>query len=173
MEDTTMNYSGFDRDIKDAFNEIIIEFRFTFYRIWNGCYELRNSYCILRFNFDRGDVSCSIRPVSSEVFGEGIIPIVRYLFPNDYSIDAHKIYDPRDQLFEYAIIIREKLANVIQGDFSWLEEFLKNEDRIRKMTGYIWDKLEKNDPIYIKFTKGDQTWQSDLEAYLLQNNIQL
>ncbi len=172
--DTTMNYPGFDRDIKDAFAPLVKEYAFIFFKVYDGCYELKNPHCILRFTYDRGDVSCNIRQVLSvDPYGDGVFPILRYLSPKDETFGKEKLYDPRLILFEYAEILRTKLKNVIQGDFSWLGGFLKQKERTSKLIGFIWDTADKNSPIYIKFKNGDMSWQKDLEEYLLKNNITL
>jgi hypothetical protein len=111
--------------------------------------------------------------LSADPYGDGVFPILKYLSPKDETFYKEKLYDPRLILLEYAEILRTKLKNVIQGDFSWLSGFLKEEERTNKMIGFIWNQADKNSSIYIKFKNGDISWQKDLEEYLLKNNITL
>ncbi|HMH33196.1 MAG TPA: hypothetical protein VK543_09220 [Puia sp.] len=172
--DTTINYSGFDRDINEAFAPIIQEFSFGFNKIYEGCYELGNSKCILRFTFDRGDVACNIRKVGSpELTEEGVFPILSYLFPEFNDSDDEKIYDARLQLFKYAEIIASKLKNVIQGDFSWLKGYIEEKNKFEKLIHFVWNDLDKNSSIYKKFAAGDVAWIKDLKEFLQKNDINL
>lgn len=154
--DSVTNYFNFGRDIKNAFGLLINAFDFNFYEVYEGCYELKNQRCVLRFTFDRGDISCNIKQFQSkDPYGYGIYPILRYLFKDDKFLSKGKIYDSQLQLIEYADIIDSKLKSLLKGDFSWLDGYLASNEKLNKMIAFIWNNIDKSAPIYIKFKAGD------------------
>jgi len=172
--DTISNYPSFRTDIKQAFRKIIDEFNFEFNEIYDGCYELGNQYSLLRFTYDRGDVNCSVRKVGEPGFGHGILSIFRYLHPI-YQItdDKTTIHDPYKQLQNLSAIIEKHFIKTLVGDFSWIEGYLRYQEKESKMIGFIWEKIDSENPIYKKFKAGDLSWQKDLEDYLKSNHISL
>jgi hypothetical protein len=118
-----INYAGFDQDIREAFSPLMEEYSFVFREIWEGCYELENEHCILKFTFDQGDINCNIRqPKSDDRIGEGVYPVLRFLSPDDEALKRSRTYDFMDTLNEYAAILSTSLHRVLEGDFSWIPE---------------------------------------------------
>ena len=170
--DRLTNYIGFEDDIKNAFYEIILKYNFVFSKINNGNYLLSNGKCQLNFTYDRGEVVCNIKHPMNEnkITGYNVFSVFNYLFPND---EKNIMKSPYEQLIEYADILGGKINNILIGDFSWESGYLKEQETLNKLIKFIWNEIDCNDPIYIKFKTGDLSWVSDLNNYLKQRSIVL
>lgn len=76
----------------------------------------------LRFTYDRGDLRCSfLDPILKRMFGVNLV--YEFLYPRDRAF-TFSINEPfTAQLDKFAIVIKERLMNVMDGDFSWAEDF--------------------------------------------------
>lgn len=174
--DVITNYPEFARDIKASFEELTSDYNFVLFEVYDGCYELRNLKCILRFTYDRGDISCNIKNPFSKYnqFGYAVYSVFRYIFPNENpKIENESDYDPRLQLFNYSKIIKKYLIKIVNGDFSWVEGYLVEQKRFGNKIKFIREQLEHNNPIKEKFLNGDISWQKDLDNYLEKHGIKL
>src|SRR5581483_500132 len=101
--DVLINYTGFEEDIKELFYKIIIEYNFSFCRIYDGCYTLDNGKCLLKFTYDRGEVACNIKHPgdANEIVGYNALALYRYLYPENVTYDKKDWGTPREQLSEY------------------------------------------------------------------------
>ncbi len=53
----------------------------------------------------------------------------------------------------------KNLKNILNGDFSWLKDFLKKQEREDKLSSFVIRKLGMDNPISKKFWGGDISWQ--------------
>ena len=170
--DNLIDYADFKKDIANGFLELISEFDLELILIRNGLYVLRGENCILKFTFDRGDVFCEFKKTSDDIhtLGYGVFEVLKFLYS---TVKINISYDPRLQLLEYAKMISENLKNVLNGDFSWLNEFLKSESEFNKIVSYIFKNLNYHHPISGKMRIGDMSWKQDFQKYTQENNIEL
>ncbi|WP_439698120.1 hypothetical protein ACFGVS_07640 [Mucilaginibacter sp. AW1-7] len=170
--DNLIDYADFKKDIANGFSELISEFDLELILIRNGLYILRGKNCILKFTFDRGDVFCEFKKTSDDIhtLGYGVFPVLKFLHS---AVKINISYDPGLQLLEYAKVISEHLKNVLNGDFSWLNEFLNSESELNKIMGYILENLSYHHPISKKMRSGDESWKQDFQKYIQENNIEL
>lgn len=170
--DLLTNYPAFKRDIEDGFKDLITEFDLKLVELTEGSYLLKGIKCNIRFNYDRGDISCDFKQVSEyqNSPGYGVWAVYKFLFPlKEAAGKSERIYDARLQLVEYSGIVRN-LKNVLSGDFSWLKGFVKEREKENKVLNFVLH-LDYNNPIKKKFWAGDLSWQQDVEKYLTENNI--
>jgi hypothetical protein len=105
--------------------------------------------------------------------GCGVWHVFRYLYPNNNTIgNDERIYDAKLQLFDYAKLINNHLKHVIEGDFSWLEGYLKECAKENKLFMYVLS-LDNDHPLSKRFWSLNGTWQEETERYLKDNNITL
>jgi hypothetical protein len=196
--DVLYNYPEFVNDIKEAFEDLIIEFDLNFEQIYEGRYILKGKYTVLVFNYDRGDIFCEIRPLVDEpiikrtkifglfetkstthketynTIGCSIYGVFRYIYPSDSFLEGkERIYNPKLQLVESAKLISAKLRHIMGGDFSWLPGYLEKTDHTDKLLKYVLSNLNYEHPIKKKFWSGDITWERDVEDHLKENQITL
>lgn len=171
--DLVMTYPNFNVDIVDSFKNIIGKWKFVFVFVYEGCYELKNGICILRFTYDRGDVSCTIRKNGEEGFGYSVSSVFRYLNPNSNIPIVKEVEEPRAQLMAIADVVENYFASILEGDFSWLSGYLESQVKLNKMISYVWRNVDSKTELYNKFRSGDESWIKDLENFLIDNNISL
>ena len=164
--DLLINYPEFEQDIKDAFRELTIEFALTFLKLSDSSYLLKGEKCNIRFNYDRGDVFCDFKQPHEDFSkpGYGIFEILNFLNPDEIT---ERVYDPRLQLFEYSRVIKLRLNNVLNGDFSWL----RGLSMLNKTISFVLKNFNYHNPIRVKMRAGDETWKIDIGNYLNENKI--
>lgn len=170
--DLLTNYPDFKRDIEDSFKDLIQEFDLTLVELTEGCYLLKGPKCNIRITYDRGDITCDFKQISEyqNSPGYGVWAVCKFLYPlKAVSKKSERIYDAKLQLVENSNIVKD-LRNVLNGDFSWLKDFVKGRERENKILNFILH-LDYNHPISIKFWVGDLSWQQDVEKYLNDNHI--
>jgi hypothetical protein len=167
------NYSKFNQDITFAFGEVISKFHFKLIEIEEGVFELNNGKCLIAISYDRGVVLCFLNKPESVAEQKGYLlwSVYKYLYPND-RIDTD-LSEAHLQLKNLAVIAEEKLKNILLGDFSWVQDYEKDHQQLKKMVGYVNYKIDKKHSIYLKFMKNDQSWISDLKKYLVENKIDI
>jgi hypothetical protein len=172
--DLLTNYPAFIQDIEDSFKDLIQEFHLKLLELHEGCYLLEGARCNIRFTYDRGDISCHFKQVSEyqDSPGYGVWAVYRFLYPlKEASNKTERVYDSKLQLIEYSDVVK-KLKTVLAGDFSWLSNFVKKEEKENKTLNFILS-LDSENPISKKFWSQDISWQQDIEKYLNENNISL
>jgi len=173
--DLLITYPNFKRDIEYAFHDLIEEFHLKLLELGEGSYLLKGTTCNIRFGYDRGDTVCQFKQVTESYSSPGysVLAVFKSLCPTKEASNKHeRIYDARLQLLEYANMVRN-LKSVLNGDFSWLKEFIEKQEREDKLSLFVVSKLDMNNPISKKFWSGDMSWQQDLESYLRENNLSL
>jgi hypothetical protein len=170
--DLIRNYPEFEQDITDAFKDVISKFKFKLTEIDKGLWELNNGKITIMFSFDRGDIFCFIRKLD-DIRNRTylLMSVYRFLYKNDTLDISWK--EAKVQLKNLAIIADTKLNEVLLGDFSWVDSFEKEQNKLSKKIQYVSNKMDKNHPIYIKFEDDDSSWFDDLEKYITENNIEL
>jgi len=174
--DLLRNYRDFTKDIFDGFQSLRNEFDMRLITPSEGLYVLHNDKCGIKFTYDRGDVSCAFLRRSDSLYDYGYLvgSVFRYLHPDKiHDNDSVREYDRRKQIFDYAKVINDHLKNVLEGDFTWLDGFLKNQDEWNKPLDFVLRNLPYEHPISKKLWSGDQSWRNDLQQYLNQNNIKI
>ncbi|MDF2432688.1 MAG: hypothetical protein JWP44_2319 [Mucilaginibacter sp.] len=175
--DLLTNYSGFKEDIETAFKDLINEFDLTLTEPYVGSFLLKGPKCDITLYYDRGVISCAFKQITDKELDPAyeVWPVYRYLYHIEQlgkRDDSADWGSPKQQLVESSNIIQTKLKNILIGDFSWLDGYLKKEKREGQLTLFVFD-LDQNHPFKIKFWKGDPSWRADVEKYLLDNNIVL
>lgn len=169
------NNFDFAQSIQLHFKDLISEFNLRLVKPYGGDdhFLLEGEKCDLRFIYDRGETCCAFEQKNQKLnHGYQVDFVCRFLHPFDRISDegTSNYYDAKIQLSWYASIIQNDLKNVIQGDFSWLNEYIKKKD----MHGFLISltfSLEKGHPLRKKFDRNDETWQPDAEKYAFDNNF--
>jgi len=172
--DIVTNYRGFRQDVEDSFKDLIQEFDLKLIEPYEGYYLLLGTKCVIRIAYDRGDISCQFKQISEprDSPGYSVWAVYKFIWPLKEAADkSERTYDAKLQLVENANMVKN-LKNVLNGDFSWLKDFLKKQEKENKMLDFILH-LDYNNPIKQKFWAGDLSWQEDIEKYLDENNINL
>lgn len=164
--DALINYPEFEQDIKDAFKELMIEFTLTLLKLSDASYLLKGEKCNIRFNYDRGDVFCDFKQPHEDFSrpGYGVFEVSSFLNPDEI---IERVYDPRLQLSEYSRVIKLRLKNVLNGDFSWLRDL----SMLNKTISFALKNFNYYNPIRVKMRAGDKTWKIDVENYLNEHKI--
>lgn len=173
--DLLITYPNFKRDIEEAFQDLIEQFRLKLLELHEGSYLLKGAACNIKFGYDRGDTVCQFKQVaeSYDTPGYSVLAVFKFLSPSKEAFSKHeRIYDPRLQLIEYANMVRD-LKNVLNGDFSWLKDFIERQEREDKLSLFVIGNLSMDNPILKKFWSGDISWKQDIENYLRENNLSL
>lgn len=172
--DLLTNYRAFRQDIEDSFKDLIQEFHLKLVEPYEGYYLLLGTKCNIRFTYDRGDISCQFKQISEprDSPGYSVWAVYKFLWPLKEAADkSERTYDAKLQLVQNSNMIKN-MKNVLNGDFSWLKDFAKKQEREDKISLFIID-LSLDNPISKKFWGGDASWQQDIEKYLNENNISL
>jgi hypothetical protein len=172
--DVVTNYRGFRQDIEDSFRDLIQEFDLKIVEPYEGYYLLLGSMCIIRITYDRGDISCQFKQISEfrDSPGYSVWAVYKFLWPDKEAAEkSDRIYDPKLQLIENSNMVKN-MKNVFNGDFSWLNNFIKLEERDNKIFDFVMH-FDCDNPIKKKIWDGDASWQEDIEKYLHDNNINL
>jgi hypothetical protein len=171
--DTLIDYQGFEDDIRNSFKDVISNFKFELIKISEGNYEMNNGQCRIIFTYDRGDVFCFLsNPQESNNLKKYTLwGVYRFLYPNDKP--DNKWYKAEIKLKNLANIAISKLGNVLLGDFSWVPDFVNEQNLLRNMIRYATNKLDRKNPIYRKFIEDDPSWILELKNYIIENNIHL
>ncbi len=170
------NYPNFKNDIQEIFGELMSKNGLHFETIHDGCYLLCNSKIVLKFTYDRGEVSCNIKHPEdrNEVAGYNVYSICRYLYPKSKLHENDKEWiSPQEQLVIYLDILSSSLEFILVGDFSWEKGYLEDQQNLNKFIKFVWQNIDPNSLIYKKFAQGDLSWIDDLRQYLQDNNISL
>ena len=170
--DLLTNYPAFKKDILDSFESLIQEFDFKLLELHEGCYLLKGTHCNLRFTYDRGDINCDFKHANEyqDSPGYSVEAVYKFLFPlKEATGKSGRIYDAKLQLMGLSHTI-EHLKNVLNGDFSWLNDFVNRRDRENRVFQFVLS-LGYNNPIQQKLWAGDLSWQQDIQKYLDENNI--
>ncbi|MDP9077574.1 MAG: hypothetical protein M3O71_09150 [Bacteroidota bacterium] len=166
----------FEQSIQVYFQDLIEEFNLELIKPYesNDIFLLKGGKCDIRFTYDRGETGCAFIPKTSQLFNPSyrVDFVYKFLYPFGGFSDlvTSNYYDPKIQLSWYASIIQNDLKNVLNGDFSWLNDYIIKED----MHGYLTELalcLASNHPIHKKFVNGDPTWMADAKKYALDNNF--
>jgi hypothetical protein len=166
------NYPEFRNDIIVAFSKIMSDYAFKLKEINDGEFELNNQRSVIFFSFDRGNVSCFIRPAEDEERKKYLLlGVYRFLFKKDLSIEYS--LDPKTQLIYLANIISEYFGPIITGDFSWIGQYEEEQLNNRRLIRFIQDEIDKENPIYLKYLDNDPNWFVELKSYIEDNNITL
>ena len=169
-----ISYSEFEKNIQMVFRKLINAYQLTFNTVWEGHYTLSNNNCLLKFIYDLGEVTCGIKhpdePNGNPGFGT--LAVYRFLFPEE-EIDLGELNSPQIQLAKNYLVLNGKLRGVFEGNFYWEKDYVNWSLEVKKMTKFMWENMDINNPIYEKFSKGDGSWISDLKEYLRENNLSL
>lgn len=172
--DVVTNYRGFRQDVEDSFKDLIEEFDLKLVEPYEGYFLLSGTKCVIRIAYDRGDISCQFKQISEprDSPGYSVWAVYKFLRPSQAAVDkSERIYDAKLQLVENSNMVTN-LKNVLNGDFSWLKDFLKKQEKENKIVDFILH-LDYHNPIASKFWRGDPSWQNDIEKYLMENKIEL
>lgn len=169
------NSFDFGQSIRFHFKDLITEFNLRFDKPYadGDAFLLEGEKCDLRFTYDRGETGCAFKQ-KNQRFNPGyqVDFVCQFLHPFDRISDERTTdyYNPDLVLAWYASIIQNDLKNVLQGDFSWLNDYILKKDMHRYL-GFLALSLEYDHPIHRKFIKGDATWYADAENYAFDNNL--
>jgi hypothetical protein len=172
--DNLINYTGFRQDIEAGFSDLIRDFNLEIITPYEGCYILHGEKCNIKFVYDRGDLDCGFLQISDSIYQPSyhVGLVCKYLYPQkEPTINDSINRDNKTKISGYAKIITLKLQNVLGGDFTWLADFLTEQNRINKLYAFAFKNFDGNNPILKKFWSNDESWQDDLKNYLKQNNI--
>jgi hypothetical protein len=173
--DIVTNYRAFRQDIESSFKDLIQEFDLELIEPYEGYYLLLGAKCNIRITYDRGDISCQFKQISEpkDTPGYSIWAVYKFLCPLKEAADkSERTYNAKLQLVENSNMVKN-LKNVLNGDFSWLKDFIKKQERENKISSFVISNLNMDNPISKKFWSGDVSWQQDIEKYLHENNINL
>ena len=138
------------------------------------------SNCIVRFIYDFGAIVCDfIDPKEKETLerlygntprtlGYSIYPsyaVWKFLYPNDLINYGLYGYGIEEQVLAIKRLLLERLTNVLNGDFSWAADFVKNNNKISKKIEYMMTHWEMDNPVRVKFKNGDPSWEADFNEY--------
>lgn len=168
--------SDFEQNIQIYFKDLIEEFNLQLVRPYENAdaFLLKGEKCDILFGYDRGETGCHFIPKTGQQFNPGyrVDLVYKFLYPSGGISDmgTSDYYDPKVQLSWYASIIQNDLKNVLNGDFTWLNDYIIKKD----MHGYLTALalcLDNNHPIHKKFVNGDPTWWADAKKYAVDNNF--
>ncbi|GAC1306333.1 MAG: hypothetical protein NVSMB24_16510 [Mucilaginibacter sp.] len=164
-------YSGFHEDVKSAFSDLIYQknpiisirsnIDFGIYAV-----ELTFEYSKLIFDLDRMDLQSNfVNPKDNKIYN--VLRIAALLhrkvsFQKTNTITSETRENILEHLRYTNEIIEKYLMNVVEGDFTWTEIYLKHENEESRMIQEVLN-LEPEDLISQKFWKGDETWKIDLK----------
>ncbi len=127
MKTTMRHIENFEELILRTFQDIIKEFNLSFKSNSNDFesdVKLIGTKCTIHFLYDRGELSCSL--INTQTGRKYLSNLVyKLLYPNDKSFIFSVNDSPELKLGKYAQLIRTKLSNVIEGDFSWSNDYDK------------------------------------------------
>jgi len=119
--------------------------------------------CKLILGFDYQDFQSRIvNPLSPDIEYH-VFDILEIINPNYKIKNINKDNKHFSEFFEtlsnLAYVIKKYLNNVIEGDFTWIEEYNIKKEKV--LLSKLWS-LENSDPIYQKFINGDLSWFVDM-----------
>jgi len=127
----------------------------------------------LKFSYDRGDIGCAFKQHIEANNQYMVSSVYKFLYPEQVYTEGNEqenAWDSKVQLSRYSKIINAKLKNILNGDFSWINEYLKKDKRNGQLSLFVLG-LGSEHPITKKFFGGDRSWESDAEQYIALNNI--
>ncbi len=164
--------SVFSDKILDCFKDFLNGYEFEARVVRHSNFDdvwFENSKCNIRFLFDMGNIECDFfnPPDNFNIFLRYPAYLVwRFLYPNDETdFSCNPWGTIEEQSASIKKLLRERLTNVLEGDFSWAAAFMKNQQAISKKIRYIWNHLALNHPVYLMFTKGDPGWEKAFDSY--------
>jgi hypothetical protein len=173
--------------MKQSFSSLIVanfsfletEFSFTVEIMPKDEIQYRSPGCIIRFIYDMGSVECDfINPEETKLrekantsglptspLAYGVYSAWRAIYPND-SIDyRNSSWDLERQISTTQKLLRERLINVIKGDFAWTIPYKERATVLRTKIEYMLDHFEKDNPILIKYKNRDAHWEMEFDEY--------
>lgn len=132
---------------------------------------------MISFNYDRGSIGCAFNQITDKQINPGyqVWSVYRYLYDIAQSANQNGNADwgsPKTQLEQCSNIIQTKLKYILNGNFSWLNDYLKKQKREAQLSLFVLD-LNRDHPFHKKFWAGDLSWMTDAEKYVRDNNITL
>jgi len=124
---TKMENETFELIIAEKFADIISGYKLKVEsnsNEWGLDMKLVGSKCGLSFSYDRGDLRCSfLNPKTKRKYLSNLV--YQKFYPKDASY-VFSINDSiEDQLSTYSRMINDRFSGILEGDFSWAEDFEK------------------------------------------------
>ncbi|MET0393315.1 MAG: hypothetical protein ABW019_09245 [Chitinophagaceae bacterium] len=168
-------YPGFEEKIITVFKPIIEKYQFEPKFLSADSFStlhLENPYCIIRFTYDIGEVGCVfINPRTNTNAVYPAYSVLEYLFPTDKENFRSADWDVDVQVHHFFRLIESRLRNVLNGDFSWTEAYQNNSRLISSRIAFVMNNFTHSHSIVQKFWNADPSWESDLDAYLLNHGL--
>lgn len=125
---TTMRHiDDFEQLIFENFDDLIKRFDLkliSFSNEFGDEFRLVGHNSELFFTYDRGDLRCSfINPDTNRKYLVNLIYKLLYPKENQYIFSINDT--PSMQIKVYSQVMRERLCNILEGDFSWANHFDK------------------------------------------------
>jgi hypothetical protein len=173
----------FEKAIMRHFNEVAVEYGFEMKydrEIKPDEIQLLNDKCIVRFIYDMGAVACDLidpreKKLRESMPRKGVGPagfpvypaigVWEFLYPNDAINYRYAEWDVDGQVRAKKKLLLERLTNVLNGDFSWTDDFKINETRISKKIEYMMTHWDSDNPVRIGFRNGNLNWEKEFDAY--------
>ena len=135
-----MDHSSFEREIRSQFDDIIEAFGFEIHYRDNmfKILELVNEKCIVRFIDDYGLIVCDfvdpvekryreslprkgVGPAGYPIYPAGMV--WKFLYPYDKTDYSYGYEETEKQIRAIKRLLVERLTNILDGDFSWVNDF--------------------------------------------------
>jgi hypothetical protein len=160
---------GLKAEVKSFFQPLIDKYNLTIQSDDLTFVKLIGAKSIILFTVDRGDLSVAFQ--NPELAGHEEFDVSRMLdllvskppeFPK-ITPETNKVL----VLLEYYYnIIDKHFLHVVEGDFSWIQEYREKKDEDKYLIGYVLRELDYDHPIKKKFLSRDNTWKTDLKILL-------
>ncbi len=169
--------------ILNTFKDIISEFNFSVETDYNKVFEevqFYNDNCILRFTSDMGYILCDFAdPAEKSIIDKnekkpGVIhkynfyplfSVWKFLYQNDTESFDCKGVDIKDQPLIIKRLILDRFKNILNGDFSWTTAYKINDTRLSNKIEYMMTHWDIDNPVRIKFNKGNSDWEKAFDDY--------
>jgi len=163
-------YDDFFKDVEIAFQDLILKRRPKIILksdkdFGNYAVELCFKNSKLTFDLDRMNLQCNLINIK-DLSEYSILKIVSILHPEkQIKFFTNEVNETRTSVVDYLNflndIIEKYLTNVLDGDFTWSDQYITKAKEESTMIKRVLD-LEPSDIIYQKFWKGDESWKDDL-----------
>lgn len=171
--------------ILNNFQEIIKEHNFIIEDRNKTFFELKliNDKCILRFTDDIDYViicdfsdpvekknkerNSNLNPLLVGVPVYSVFSIWRFLFPKDKEDYSCNGCTSVQQVLNIKNLILTRLLNVLNGDFSWVNDYKTNNLRVSNKIEHMFNHWAVDNPVRIAFSNGNVEWERMFDKYKL------